>query len=78
MTLKRLVLTSFITVQEQGLKLNSDIAIIATVGEAGKKKQIVRQTARRPDDRIFSNVWVYLSHVSAYSLSEGKGKMNQL
>ncbi|EMD5487804.1 transcriptional regulator, partial [Salmonella enterica] len=35
----------FITIPRQGLKVNSDIAIIATDSETkGRKKQIVRQT----------------------------------
>ncbi|EBK8053410.1 transcriptional regulator [Salmonella enterica] len=56
----------FITIPRQGLKVNSDIAIIATDSETkGRKKQIVRH-------RIFSNV--RFSHVPAYSLSEGKGR----
>lgn len=62
-----------ITIPRQGLKVNSDIAIIATDSETkGRKKTDCTANHRRPDDRIFSNV--RFSHVSAYSLSEGKGR----
>lgn len=62
----------FITIPRQGLKVNSDISIIATDSETKGRKTDCTANHCRPDDCIFSNV--RFSHVSAYSLSEGKGR----